>query len=421
MTVYLVGAGPGDPGLLTARALELIAAADVIVYDRLIPASALDGARPDAELIYAGKEGGGPSIAQDEIERLMVEHGAAGREVVRLKGGDPFVFGRGGEEAEALRAGGDRLRGGPGGHRGVAAPAYAGIPVTHRDAASAVAFVTGHEDPAKSESALGWSALAAFPGRWSSTWVSASCRRSSRGCSRAAARRTSRRRWSSAGRCPISGRSAGRSRRSPTWRPRRRSARRRSRCSATSRRSRRSAGLACARPAGGPHGGGHPRACAGERAGGDASWARRHRRRGAGDPDARSAGPAPELDGFDLVCVTSPNGVGALFERLAAAGLDAGRLPGAGGGHRPGHRAGACWSAGSSRRRARAVRRRGAGRGVGGRARFASAHRPRIPGARRAARCAARPRCGGRGAAAVRDGRRAGARFGAPRSLKPTT
>src|SRR5579875_3753629 len=99
MTVYLVGAGPGDPGLLTARALELIAAADVIVHDRLIPATALDGARPDAERLYVGKEGGGPSVTQEEIGRLLLEHGAGGRTVVRLKGGDPFVFGRGGEAA----------------------------------------------------------------------------------------------------------------------------------------------------------------------------------------------------------------------------------------------------------------------------------------------------------------------------------
>ena len=164
MTVHLVGAGPGDPGLMTARALELIARADVIVYDRLIPATALEGVRADAELIYAGKEGGGPSVGQEEIERLLVEHGGAGREVVRLKGGDPFVFGRGGEEAETLRAAGIPYTVVPGVSSGVAAPAHAGIPVTHRDAASAVAFVTGHEDPAKAESALRWSALAAFPG-----------------------------------------------------------------------------------------------------------------------------------------------------------------------------------------------------------------------------------------------------------------
>ena len=164
MTVYLVGAGPGDPGLLTARALQLIARAEVIVYDRLIPDTALQGARSDAELIYAGKEGGGPSVGQAEIERLLLEHGGAGREVVRLKGGDPFVFGRGGEEAETLRAHGIDFEIVPGITAGVAASAYAGIPVTHRDAASAVAFLTGHEDPDKPESALDWTALAAFPG-----------------------------------------------------------------------------------------------------------------------------------------------------------------------------------------------------------------------------------------------------------------
>ncbi|MBV9194955.1 MAG: uroporphyrinogen-III C-methyltransferase [Solirubrobacterales bacterium] len=164
MTVYLVGAGPGDPGLLTARALELIGHAEVIVHDRLIPASALAGARADAELIYAGKEGGGPSMAQSEIDRLLIDHGRAGRSVVRLKGGDPFVFGRGGEEAEALRDAGVGFEVVPGVTAGVAGPAYAGIPVTHRDAASAVAFITGHEDPAKLESALDWEALARFPG-----------------------------------------------------------------------------------------------------------------------------------------------------------------------------------------------------------------------------------------------------------------
>jgi uroporphyrinogen III methyltransferase / synthase len=164
VTVYLVGAGPGDPGLLTARALELIASADVIVYDRLIPDTALAGARADAELVYAGKEGGGPSASQAEIEALLLRHGASGRRVVRLKGGDPFVFGRGGEEAEGLRDAGIPFEVVPGVTAGVAASAYAGIPVTHRDAASAVAFVTGHEDPAKPESALDWSALASFPG-----------------------------------------------------------------------------------------------------------------------------------------------------------------------------------------------------------------------------------------------------------------
>ncbi len=164
MTVYLVGAGPGDPGLMTRRALQLIASADVIVYDRLIPGGALESAQADAVLIYAGKEGGGPSASQEEIETLLIEHGGAGRSVVRLKGGDPFLFGRGGEEAEALTAAGVDYEVVPGVTAGIAASAYAGIPVTHRDLASAVAFVTGHEDPDKPESALDWEALGAFPG-----------------------------------------------------------------------------------------------------------------------------------------------------------------------------------------------------------------------------------------------------------------
>jgi uroporphyrinogen III methyltransferase / synthase len=162
--VYLVGAGPGDPGLMTRRSLELIAAADVVLHDRLIPPGALDGARPDAQLLYVGKEPGRPAATQEEINALLVDFGLAGRRVVRLKGGDPFVFGRGGEEAEALAEAGVRFEIVPGVTAGVAAPAYAGIPVTHRDAASAVAFVTGHEDPSKDGSALDWDALARFPG-----------------------------------------------------------------------------------------------------------------------------------------------------------------------------------------------------------------------------------------------------------------
>ena len=162
--VYLVGAGPGDPGLATRRALELIARADVIVHDRLVHSSLLDQAGKSAELIYAGKQPGGESPAQAEINELLVEHARRGSLVVRLKGGDPFVFGRGGEEAEALAEAGVRFEVVPGVTAGVAAAAYAGIPVTHRDAASAVAFITGHEDPAKDESALDWPALARFPG-----------------------------------------------------------------------------------------------------------------------------------------------------------------------------------------------------------------------------------------------------------------
>ena len=164
MTAYLVGAGPGDPGLLTVRALELIARADVVLYDRLIPPEALAHARPEAELIDVGKVGGGRQVPQDVTTALLVEHAAAGREVVRLKGGDPFVFGRGGEEAQALRAAGVAFEVVPGVTAGVAAPAYAGIPVTQRNVASAVAFVTGHEDPAKPETQVDWAALAAFPG-----------------------------------------------------------------------------------------------------------------------------------------------------------------------------------------------------------------------------------------------------------------
>ncbi len=162
--VYLVGAGPGDPGLMTARALELIASADAIFHDRLIPPGALDGARDDAELAYVGKAPGVPSVPQDEIGERLVEAARAGKSVVRLKGGDPFVFGRGGEEGEALHAAGVEFEVVPGVTAGVAASAYAGIPVTHRDDASAVAFVTGHEDPEKSETALDWDALARFPG-----------------------------------------------------------------------------------------------------------------------------------------------------------------------------------------------------------------------------------------------------------------
>jgi uroporphyrinogen III methyltransferase / synthase len=149
---------------MTARALGLIAAADVVLYDRLIPAGALEGARADTELRYVGKRPGAPSMPQDEINALLVEHAQAGRSVVRLKGGDPFVFGRGGEEAQALAAAGVPFEVVPGVTAGVAATAYAGVPVTHRDDASAVAFVTGHEDPAKPEAALDWRALAAFPG-----------------------------------------------------------------------------------------------------------------------------------------------------------------------------------------------------------------------------------------------------------------
>lgn len=158
---YLVGAGPGDPGLLTARALELIATADVILYDRLIPDSALDRARPDAELLFVGKQGGGPSVPQDQTQALMIDHAKRGRSVLRLKGGDPFVFGRGGEEALALQEQGIPFEIVPGVTAGVAASAYAGIPVTHRGLSTAVALITGATEK---QTELDWPALAVFPG-----------------------------------------------------------------------------------------------------------------------------------------------------------------------------------------------------------------------------------------------------------------
>jgi uroporphyrinogen III methyltransferase/synthase len=158
MTVYLVGAGPGDPGLLTLRARDLIARADVILYDLLIGPEVLGHAREDAELVFVGKRGGGEQVPQEETNRLLVEHGQAGRAVVRLKGGDPFVFGRGSEEAQVLRGAGVPFEVVPGITAGIAAPAYAGVPVTHRDIAAGVAFITGSREE------LDWEALARFPG-----------------------------------------------------------------------------------------------------------------------------------------------------------------------------------------------------------------------------------------------------------------
>lgn len=163
-TAYLVGAGPGDRGLMTARALELIGSADVILFDRLIPEDALASARPDAVLVDVGKIGGGRQVPQETTTALLLEHALAGRSVVRLKGGDPFVFGRGGEEAQACVRHGIPFEVVPGVTAGIAASAYAGVPVTQRGLAAAVAFVTGHEDPAKPETQIDWPALAAFPG-----------------------------------------------------------------------------------------------------------------------------------------------------------------------------------------------------------------------------------------------------------------
>ena len=162
--VYLVGAGPGDPGLLTVRGRELLASCDAIALDALAnPAIVADARRanPTAELYDVGKRGGSSeSASQDAINELLVRLGGEGRRVVRLKGGDPLVFGRGSEEAQALSRAGVPFEIVPGVTAGVAAPAYAGIPVTHRGVATSVTFVTGHEDPAKSETQTDWAALA---------------------------------------------------------------------------------------------------------------------------------------------------------------------------------------------------------------------------------------------------------------------
>jgi uroporphyrinogen III methyltransferase/synthase len=160
VTVYLVGAGPGDPGLLTRRGEALLRRADVVVYDRLASRALLDLAPAGAELIDAGKSPAGVALTQDQINEVLVDRGRAGREVVRLKGGDPFVFGRGGEEAEACRAAGIPFEVVPGITSAIAAPAYAGIPVTHRGVSTSVTVVTGHEDPAKPGTDTDWTALA---------------------------------------------------------------------------------------------------------------------------------------------------------------------------------------------------------------------------------------------------------------------
>ncbi len=160
MTVYLVGAGPGDPGLLTRRGGEVLAGADVVVYDRLAAPTLLELAPPTATRISVGKAPGEVDATQDDINALLVKHGRAGRQVVRLKGGDPFVFGRGGEEAEALEAAGVDFEVVPGITSAIAAPAYAGIPVTHRGLATHVTIVTGHEDPTKGHQDVDWVQLA---------------------------------------------------------------------------------------------------------------------------------------------------------------------------------------------------------------------------------------------------------------------
>ena len=165
--VYLVGAGPGDPGLLTLRGREVLALAEVVVYDALVSPRLLDYAPPAAERVYVGKRSSKHTLSQENINRLLVERAGRGKCVVRLKGGDPYVFGRGGEEALALVEAGLEFEVVPGVTAAVAAAAYAGIPVTHRKLASSVGLVTGHEADDKEDSALDWDALA----RWKGTLV----------------------------------------------------------------------------------------------------------------------------------------------------------------------------------------------------------------------------------------------------------
>jgi uroporphyrinogen III methyltransferase/synthase len=158
--VYLVGAGPGDPGLITVKGRECLACSDAIIYDYLAAPSLLQLASENAELIYVGKKGGDHTLPQDEINALLVAKARENKVVTRLKGGDPFVFGRGGEEAEVLAGAGIPFEIVPGVTSAVAAPAYAGIPLSHRKLTATIAFVTGHEDPGKEESGIDWAALA---------------------------------------------------------------------------------------------------------------------------------------------------------------------------------------------------------------------------------------------------------------------
>jgi uroporphyrinogen III methyltransferase/synthase len=162
--VYLVGAGPGDPDLITRKGLRLLRRAHVVIYDRLIPYELLEETQPDAELIDAGKQPTRHRLAQEEINALIINRALQGHDVVRLKGGDPLVFGRGAEEALACREYGIPFEIVPGVSSAFAVPAYAGIPLTHRHVSSAFTVITGHEDPAKPESSINYRALAQIGG-----------------------------------------------------------------------------------------------------------------------------------------------------------------------------------------------------------------------------------------------------------------
>ncbi|MCK8463682.1 uroporphyrinogen-III C-methyltransferase [Aliiroseovarius sp. S1339] len=158
--VWLCGAGPGDPGLLTIHAVNALSQAEVIVHDALVAPEILSWARPDAEVIYAGKRGGKPSAKQHDISLHLVDLARDGKKVLRLKGGDPFVFGRGGEEGQTLVQHGVPIRIIPGISAGIGGLAYAGIPVTHRDVNQSVTFVTGHDQSGNAPGALDWEAIA---------------------------------------------------------------------------------------------------------------------------------------------------------------------------------------------------------------------------------------------------------------------
>ena len=386
--------GPGDPGLLTARALELIATADVILHDRLIPPRRLDGARADAELLFVGKEGGGASVPQEETEALMVERARAGarggapegRRSVRVR-----PRRRGGPDAARGRASPSRWC--PASPPGVAAPAYAGIPVTHRDHASAVALVTGHEDPDKAADG----ARLERAGRLSRHARVLHGRAPAR-AHRVVAdrRRTPARRAGGGGRARHAARPAHG--RWPRWQ--------------TIAERGPEAGIGPpavtvvgdvaalarelawlpSRPLSGAHGRRHPRARPGQRAGRAPGRAGSAGGRGARDRDPAAAGrPVPDLVAYDLVCLTSPNGVGLLFERLARGGRTRARWPArAWPRSAPARRARLSAHGRDRRHRARALRGRGAGRGAGRRSRAPRPDRARARGARRAARRPAR-------------------------------
>ena len=163
MKVYLIGAGPGDPGLLTIKGKDILEKADVVVYDYLANDTLLGYARPDAERIYVGKVAGNHALPQDGINKLIIEKAKEGKIVARLKGGDPYIFGRGGEEAEELLDAGVPFEEVPGISSTIAGPAYAGIPLTHRSFSSSVTLITGHENPDTHEANSCWNPQTATP------------------------------------------------------------------------------------------------------------------------------------------------------------------------------------------------------------------------------------------------------------------